>query len=82
SNKDGIGAQVVIQAGGKTQLREQNGKSHYGAQDDITMHFGLLGSTMVDKISIHWPSGTTQNLQDIKADQTLHIVESSAENQQ
>ncbi|WP_419593684.1 ASPIC/UnbV domain-containing protein [Thiolapillus sp.] len=79
SNKDGIGAQVIIKAGGKTQLREQNGKSHY--QDDITMHFGLLNSTLVDKISIHWPSGTIQYLYNIKADQTLHIVESSAENQ-
>ena len=81
SNKDGIGAQVIIKAGGKTQLREQNGKSHYGAQDDITMHFGLLNSTLVDKISIHWPSGTIQYLYNIKADQTLHIVESSAGNQ-
>jgi hypothetical protein len=75
SNRDAIGAEVLLQAGGKTQLREQNGKSHYGAQDDIVLHFGLGSNTRVDKITIRWPSGTRQFLQDIKADQTLHIFE-------
>lgn len=75
SNRDGIGAAVLLRAGDKTQLREQNGKTHYGAQDDIILHFGLGSNTLVDKITVLWPSGKIQTLDNIKSDQLLHIKE-------
>ncbi len=75
SNRDGIGAAVLLLAGNKTQLREQNGKTHYGAQDDIILHFGLGSNTLVDKITVLWPSGKIQTLDNIKSNQLLHIKE-------
>ena len=75
SNRDAIGAEVLLKSGGKTQLREQNGKSHYGAQDDIVLHFGLGSNTRVDDITVRWPSGIVQHLYNISADQTLHLTE-------
>lgn len=81
SNRDGVGAEVLVRAGGKTQLREQNGKSHYGAQDDIVLHFGLGAYLSADEITIRWPSGTIQRLYDVKADQTLSITERNPDGQ-
>jgi len=81
SNRDGVGAEVLVKAGGKTQLREQNGKSHYGAQDDIVLHFGLGTNLSADEITIRWPSGITQRLYDVKADQTLSITERNTDGQ-
>ena len=39
SNRDGIGARVLVTAGGKTQLREQSGGVHLWAQDSMLMLF-------------------------------------------
>lgn len=75
SNRDAIGAYVLVTAAGKTQLREQNGKSHFGAQDDIILHFGLGTSDKVSEIAVYWPSGNKQILRDVPANQTLLIEE-------
>ncbi len=77
SNRDAIGAHVLVTATGKTQLREQNGKSHFGAQDDIVLHFGLGASDKVSKIAVFWPSGNKQVLHNVQANQTLLIEEIS-----
>ena len=73
SNKDAIGAQVLVTTGDTTQLREQSGMSHYGAQDDRLLHFGLGRQTSVKEMKIRWPDGTMQILENIPADQILHV---------
>ena len=78
SNRDAIGARVVILAGGTTQVREQNGGMHRFSQDHQRLHFGLADNTVVERIAIRWPSGTTQELRDIAADQVLTVVEPAA----
>jgi hypothetical protein len=75
SNRDGVGSRVLVTAGGVTQLREQNGGMHRFAQDYKRIHFGLGDNTLVDKITIHWPSGTVQEIKNIPADQILQITE-------
>ena len=75
SNRDGIGAQVLVKAGGITQLREQTGGIHNGAQNDQRIHFGLANNNVVDELIIKWPSGIEQTLTDIPADQIIQIVE-------
>jgi hypothetical protein len=75
SNRDGIGATVLLSAGGVTQIREQTGGMHNKAQNHTRLHFGLAGNTTVDTLTIHWPSGRMQVLTAIDSNQILHVIE-------
>ncbi|VEP14693.1 hypothetical protein H1P_280034 [Hyella patelloides LEGE 07179] len=77
SNRDGIGAQVFVTAGGVTQLREQSGGIHKTAQNHQRLHFGLADNTQVDEILIKWTNGQEQRINDVSANQLLHIIEPS-----
>jgi len=75
SNRDGIGAMVQVAAGGVTQTRVQDGGVHHRGQNFQRLHFGLAKLTKIDKISVHWPSGTVQELNNVASNQVLHIKE-------
>ena len=75
SNRDGFGARIEVAAGGLTQLGEVRANSSYLSASDRRIHFGLGAATMVDSISIHWPSGTTDKLVNEKVDQDLVVRE-------
>jgi hypothetical protein len=74
-NRDGIGARILLEAGGITQLREQRGGIHNYAQDFQRVHFGLGANVVADRITIQWPSGVLQVLEDVSADQVVRVVE-------
>ena len=75
ANRDGIGAQIFVTAGGVTQMREMSGGVHKFAQNHDRIHFGLAGNDTIDEIVIRWPSGTEQTLTNVSADQVLTILE-------
>jgi hypothetical protein len=75
SNRDGIGAVVEVVAGGVTQTQVQDDGVHFRAQNSQRLHFGLARNTRVDKITVHWPSGTVQELDKVPGDQILRIKE-------
>ena len=81
SNADGIGARVHLTAsvtGGEralTQVREVKAGSSYLSMDTVELEFGLGSATIVDEVRIIWPSGRTQILTDLAADQALTIAE-------
>ena len=78
SNRDGIGAAVEVTAGGVTQTQIQDGGVHYRGQNHQRLHFGLARHTQIDKITVHWPSGTVQELTGVEANQLLLIKEPTA----
>ena len=75
SNRDGIGASVTLEAGGKVQIREQRGGMHRLSQNHQRLHFGLGQHANVDKLEIHWPSGRVQSIENIESNQILQIEE-------
>jgi enediyne biosynthesis protein E4 len=75
SNRDGIGAQVEVIAGGNRQQHERTAGSGYLSQDDPRVHFGLGTSAKVDKLTITWPSGTRQVLENLPVDRVITIEE-------
>ena len=75
SNRDGIGAKVFVTAGGITQVRIQDGGIHYRSQNHQRIHFGLGANNRIEKILVHWPSGTIQELKDLSVDQLIRIKE-------
>jgi hypothetical protein len=75
SSRDGIGARILLEAGGVTQLREQGGGIHTHAQDYQRVHFGLGANSVADRITVYWPSGVDQVLTGVAANQVVRIVE-------
>ena len=77
SNRSAIGAKLTLTAGGQTQFREYTGQ-HYMAQNHIPVHFGLRRATIVDSLTIKWPSGITQTLTNIPVNQLITVTESAS----
>jgi hypothetical protein len=58
SNKSAIGARVEVSHDGVTQMQEVGGGyGHYGAQNDLVLHFGLDVSCDVE-VQITWPDAS------------------------
>ena len=77
SNRDGIGSRVEIAVDGIIQIREQTGGIHRITQNHQRLHFGLGKYSRVDQITVKWPSGIIQHLNNVEANQILHITELS-----
>jgi len=75
SNRDGIGARIEVASGGRKQIAERNAGSGYLSQDDGRVHFGLGSATKADKITIRWPSGRVQTLENVLADCVVTVEE-------
>lgn len=76
-NRAAIGAQVRIDLGNKTLIRQVEGASGKACQNEMTLHFGLGSRTTPVDLKIFWPDGTTQTVGDVALNQTL-IVRSPA----
>ncbi len=76
SNRDGIGARVVVSAGGKQQLRVADGGMHSSAQSMRRVHFGLGPNVLAERVTVSWPSGTVTEVADLPADR-IHTVRES-----
>lgn len=64
SNRQGLGAVVKVQAGGRQFSRYVGGKSGYLGQSDLPLYFGLGDAVQADAIEVFWPSGTRQTVRD------------------
>src|SRR5207253_1977459 len=62
SNRDGIGARVVLAVGGHRQVREvQSGRSYLSACDTRLL-FGLGPAAALPSLTVHWPDGRVQQV--------------------
>ncbi|HEV8631374.1 MAG TPA: CRTAC1 family protein [Thermoanaerobaculia bacterium] len=78
SNRDAIGAQVRLTAGGRTLLRQVDPGNGFGAQGTRRVHFGLGAADRVERIEVRWPSGLRQMLGPVAVDRVQRLVEGSA----
>ncbi len=75
SNADGIGARVYLTVGEQAQVQEVRAGSSYLSMDSVDLEFGLGSANKVAKIEILWPSGRTQVIEDVDANQVMTITE-------
>ena len=75
SNRDAIGARLVLHTSAGDQLRLIKGGGSYVSQCDLRPFWGVPAGTRVSGLSIHWPSGHDQEYALSKANQTVTIVE-------
>ncbi len=74
SNRDGVGARVMVSAGGVRQVREVKLASGFLSSSDPRVHFGL-GKNKSVELQIRWPSGIVQKLGKVTVDQILTVTE-------
>jgi hypothetical protein len=72
-NPFGIGAKVTIQTQEQNQTQELTLTRGYQSSVSPVLHFGLAKHEIIDSITIEWPNGDIQKLNDVQSNQTLEI---------
>ena len=75
SNRDAVGAKVIINGPWGTMVREVHAGENYGSVNSFVCHFGLGAYTDVPTITIQWPSGQVDTYTDVAVDQVITVVE-------
>lgn len=76
SNRDGIGAKVTVEAGGKRRFQEARSIDGLYSTHDSRLHFGLGDAARVDRVEVRWPSGIVQTVEAPRMNATLTVEES------
>jgi hypothetical protein len=74
SNRDGIGALVIVTAGGLRQRSVVYAGSSYCSQSDLRPHFGLGAQTSAE-VEIRWPSGVVDRITGVACDHIWTVRE-------
>lgn len=76
SNRDAIGAKLILQSGGRRLVRWIAGGSSYLSSQDKRVVFGLgrAPAQMLSTVEIRWPSGQTQKVFGLAANR-YHAIE-------
>lgn len=72
-NKQAIGARVTVHRGDDQLTREVMPTRGFQSAVGTELHFGLGNATRVEKITVRWPDGQLQTLNDLAADQVLEV---------
>ncbi|MBL8843484.1 MAG: CRTAC1 family protein [Planctomycetes bacterium] len=73
-NRDGYGARVTLEAGGKRQTRWVLGAGSYLSHHDPRPHFGLGETERVDSLVVRWPGGREERIAGpLPVDRTLVV---------
>lgn len=75
SNRDAIGARIVLWVNGRQYLRTVRGGSGFLSKEDCSLHFGLGDSRMADRVEIFWPSGRQFSAENLRANQPYSFEE-------
>jgi hypothetical protein len=79
ATRDGIGAQVRVTAGGRTQLDEVHSGRGYQSHHGERLHFGLGGAEQAERIEVRWIGGGTDVVENVPANQLIDITEGQAQ---
>jgi len=71
SNRDGIGARVIV----GNQVRTMTTAVGYASSSHAGLHFGLGAAQEIDRLEVQWPSGAQQILEHVKANQVVLVRE-------
>ena len=75
SNRDGIGARVVVHGAARDWVDEVRSGSGYDSSSDLRLHFGLGTSTVAKIISVRWPNGESESFSVDGVDRFVELTE-------
>jgi enediyne biosynthesis protein E4 len=73
SNRAALGAEVTMQTDDGPRTQEVRSGGSYISQTDLRLHFGLGKAEKAEKVAIRWPSGLSETLSGLPANQ-FYIV--------
>jgi thioredoxin-like negative regulator of GroEL len=68
SNRDGIGATVTVECGGRRLVAVRSGGGSYQSANDPRLHFGVGAATKVDQVEVRWPTGKIDRFSGLDVD--------------
>lgn len=74
-NTYGIGARLEARLDERLMVREVRTGASYLSHGSLAAHFGVGNSERVDELTVRWPSGAVQRLQQLPAGRRLRIAE-------
>ncbi len=77
SNINAIGAIITIEGDFGTQIRNVRSGEGFNNMHSLNPHFGLGTATIIDQLTIQWPSGLIETSNDVDVNQTLFVQEGS-----
>lgn len=77
SNRDGIGAKVVLATGNATQRKMVRTGGSYCSQSERTLTFGLDDAKLVESLQIIWPSGQVDLHTNLAVNRLITVIEGS-----
>jgi len=77
SNRDGIGAKIMVKAGARTLVDEVRSGSSYVSNSDMRVHFGLGSATKIEWVQVRWPSGLVERFESLPVDAIDTLKEGS-----
>ncbi len=69
SNRSAVGARVSVRAGALHEMREVKAGASYLSSNDLRLHFGLGSQQKADSITVRWPSGLVEQLENVRGGQ-------------
>ncbi|HJT31298.1 MAG TPA: CRTAC1 family protein [Pirellulales bacterium] len=75
SNRDGVGATLRLRSTSGERLRQINGGGSYLSQSDLRPLWSLPPGDVLEQLTVIWPSGATTEVNNLKANATLILVE-------
>ncbi len=75
SNRDAVGAKVVLQSGDARVAQQIKGGGSYLSAHDSRLLFALPTDLSDIRLEIQWPSGETSQVTEFNPEQTLTIIE-------
>ena len=76
TNRDGVGARVIVKAGDLTLIDEVHSGRGYQSHYGMRLHFGLGRAKQVDRIEVCWIGGSTDVFEDVGVNRLVTLVES------
>ena len=77
-NRNAIGSWVEVTAGGVTQRQQVMPTRGYLSQVERTLTFGLGTTTTIDRITVHWTDGSSQDVPVARLDGEIRVRKPSS----
>lgn len=75
SNRDGIGATVIVRSGKQAWRRDRMASASYLSCDSPVLHIGLGEARVVDSVTVRWPSGVRERFSSVPVGRRSRLVE-------
>ncbi|MEX0818211.1 MAG: CRTAC1 family protein [Pirellulaceae bacterium] len=78
-NPDAIGAWIEVHVGTNVLKRQVMPTRSYLSQSELPVTIGLGESDSIDRLVIHWPDGTDQEIEPVAVDQLIEVKQQEHE---